>query len=174
MGHTISHEDAAQIIGDHFTDVKDKLLNILQLKKQEESETHSALLTASIEQKTNAIRLVPFQSAIDLNKNRRYLKYALPPFLLLILVLFAAPSIIKEGTTRIINNDQKFSKAAPFSYILDNDDLKVVQYQDYELKIKVEGSVLPNEVFVNVDDFQYKMQKTDNNSFVYVFKNVQK
>jgi len=103
--------------------------------------------------------LVPFQSAIDLNKNRRYLKYALPPFLLLILVLFAAPSIIKEGTTRIINNDQKFAKAAPFSYILDNDDLKVVQYQDYELKIKVEGSVLPNEVFVNVDDFQYKMQK---------------
>ena len=174
LGHTISHEDAAQIIGDHFTDVKDKLLNILQLKKQEESETHSALLTASIEQKTNAIRLVPFQSAIDLNKNRRYLKYALPPFLLLILVLFAAPSIIKEGTTRIINNDQKFAKAAPFSYILDNDDLKVVQYQDYELKIKVEGSVLPNEVFVNVDDFQYKMQKTDNNSFVYVFKNVQK
>ncbi|MBP8213803.1 MAG: DUF4175 domain-containing protein, partial [Saprospiraceae bacterium] len=141
LGHTISHEDAAQIIGDHFTDVKDKLLNILQLKKQEESETHSALLTASIEQKTNAIRLVPFQSAIDLNKNRRYLKYALPPFLLLILVLFAAPSIIKEGTTRIINNDQKFAKAAPFSYILDNDDLKVVQYQDYELKIKVEGSV---------------------------------
>ena len=33
-GRIIDHEQAAQIIGSHFTDVKDKLLNILQLKKQ--------------------------------------------------------------------------------------------------------------------------------------------
>ena len=31
LGQTISHEDAAMIIGDHFGDVKDKLINILQL-----------------------------------------------------------------------------------------------------------------------------------------------
>jgi hypothetical protein len=34
LGKVISHEQAAQIIGSHFTDVKDKLLNILQLKQQ--------------------------------------------------------------------------------------------------------------------------------------------
>ena len=34
LGNLISHEQAAQIIGGHFTDVKDKLLNILQLKHQ--------------------------------------------------------------------------------------------------------------------------------------------
>ncbi len=174
LGHTISHEDAALIIGNHFGDVKDKLLNVLQLKKQDDILHNSALLAASIEQKTNAIKLVPFQAAIDLNKNRKYLKYALPPFLLLVLVLFTAPSIIKDGTTRIINNDQKYAKAAPFSYILPSDELKVVQYQDFTLEVRVEGSVLPNEVFVTIDDFQYKMQKLDNTTFNYIFKNVQK
>lgn len=174
LGHTITHEDAAVIIGDHFGDVKDKLLNILQLKKQATSESHSELLTASIEQKTNAIRLVPFQSAIDLNKNRKYLKYALPPFLLLILILFAAPSIITDGSNRIINNDQKFAKAAPFSFEVETNDLSVIQFQDYDLKVKVNGHVLPNDVYVTIDDFQYKMQKLDNTTFSYTFKNVQK
>jgi len=174
LGQTISHEDAAMIIGDHFGDVKDKLINILQLKKQESIESHTALIEASIEQKTNAIKLVPFKSAIDLNKNRQYLRYALPPFLLLIFILFAAPSIIKESTNRIINNDKKFAKAAPFAYILDNDDLKVVQYQDFTMNISVEGAVLPNEVFVTIDNFQYKMVKVDNTTFSYTFRNVQK
>src|SRR6476620_1320781 len=33
LGKTISHEQASDIIGDHFHPVKDKLLNTLQLKK---------------------------------------------------------------------------------------------------------------------------------------------
>lgn len=173
LGSTISHEDAAVIIGNHFSDVKDKLLNILQLKKLSALED-SILLNASIDQKTNAIKLVPFQAAIDLNKNREYLKYALPPLLLLLVILFAAPRIITEGTNRIIHNDQKFVKAAPFSFMLNNQTLEVVQYKDYELTVNVEGSVLPNDVFVTLDQFQYPMTKIDNATFSYTFKNVQK
>ena len=174
LGNTITHEDAAIIIGDHFYDVKDKLLNILQLKKQESLESNVALIEASIEQKTNAIKLVPFKAAIDLNKNRQYLKYALPPMFLLLFLLFAAPSIIKEGSNRIINNNQQFAKAAPFSFILDQQDLKVIQYQDYNMKVNIEGNVLPNDVFVTIDDFQYKMQKESPSTFTYIFRNVQK
>ena len=33
FGKIISHEQSADIIGKHFTDVQDKLLNVLQLKK---------------------------------------------------------------------------------------------------------------------------------------------
>lgn len=174
LGHTISHEDAALIIGDHFGDVKDKLLNILQLKKQESSEQNTALISASIEQKTNAIKLVPFKSAIDLNKNRKYLRYALPPFLLLLFLLFAAPSILKESTQRIINNDKSFAKAAPFSYVVDEQELNVIQYEDYTLNVNIVGNVVPNEVYVNIEDFQYKMVKENSTNFSYVFRNVRK
>ncbi len=34
IGEVLSYEDAAQIIGKHFTEVQDKLLNVLQLNKQ--------------------------------------------------------------------------------------------------------------------------------------------
>src|SRR5687767_13714931 len=32
LGKTISHEQAAQVIGQHFNNIEDKLLNILQLR----------------------------------------------------------------------------------------------------------------------------------------------
>ncbi|MBK9254554.1 MAG: DUF4175 domain-containing protein [Saprospiraceae bacterium] len=174
LGQVISHEESANIIGSHFSDVKDKLLNILQLKKQESTHANLALLEASIDQKTNAISLVPFKSAIDLNANRKYLKYALPPFMLLLILLFAAPSIIKDSTKRILDNNTEYVKDAPFAFNIENQILEVVQFQDFTLNIQTNGSILPDEVFVTIDDFQYKMQKNSKTDFSYTFRNVQK
>jgi len=68
LGSVISHEQAAQVIGAHFTDVKDKLLNILQLKKQSDANTNRDLILASIDQKSDEIKPIPFKNAIDLSK----------------------------------------------------------------------------------------------------------
>ena len=174
LGKTISHEQAADIIGSHFGDVKDKLLNVLQLKKQADQLPNAALLTASIDQKTDSIKLVPFKSAIDLRNNKQYLKYAGPPILALLVILFAAPSIIKDGTHRLINNSEEFERAAPFSFVMQNDNPTVVQYDDYTLDIKVEGEVLPAEAYIEVDNFQYRLTKKDQDTYSYTFRNVQK
>jgi hypothetical protein len=72
LGKVISHEQASQIIGEHFPNVKDKLLNTLQLNELA-SQTNNELVTASVEQKTNELRPVSFTNAIDLNKNKKYL-----------------------------------------------------------------------------------------------------
>ena len=52
LGSTISHEQAARIIGDHFADVKDKLLNILQLKSQSTDREQVQLIEPSVLQKS--------------------------------------------------------------------------------------------------------------------------
>lgn len=174
LGEVISHESAATIIGSHFLDVKDKLLNILQLKRQESTAANLALLEASIDQKTNAISLVPFKAAIDLSANRKYLRYALPPFLMLLVLLFAAPSIIKDSTKRILDNNTEYTKDAPFAFEIENDVLEVVQFQDYTLTVNTSGTVVPNEAYVVIDGFQYKMQKSEDGLFSYTFRNVQK
>jgi len=174
LGGIISHAQAASIIGDHFTDVKDKLLNVLQLKEQSNS-SQQELILASINQKSAEISPVPFKSAIDLSNNRKYLRYALPPLLMLLVILFAAPSIIKEGTNRLYNNDTEFKRDDPFHFTLeDSEEMKVVQYEDYPVTVKVDGEVLPNEVFIDVDNYQYRLTKVDANTFTYRFSNVQK
>lgn len=174
LGKIISHEKAAEIIGDHFTDVKDKLLNVLQLKQQADEVGQKQLILASINQKSEEIKPVPFRKAIDLSQNRKYLRYALPPLLLLIVLLFAAPSLIKDSTSRLIQNNKRFDRPAPFSFDIDKENLSVVQFDDFPMTIKVEGDELPNEVFIDVDNYQYRLTKLAPNEFFYRFSNVQK
>ena len=171
LGSVISHEQAALIIGDHFGNVKDKLLNILQLKRQSNED---ALVLASINQKSDEISLVPFKKAIDLSQNRKYLRYALPPLLLLVFILFVNSKLITDSTNRLINNSEEFKKDAPFSFVLPSEqDLNVVQFGDFLLEVGVEGTVLPEEIFIDVDNYQYRLAKNNNNTFSYQFSNVQ-
>ncbi|MBP7821273.1 MAG: DUF4175 domain-containing protein [Saprospiraceae bacterium] len=175
LGKVISHEQAAQIIGSHFTTVKDKLLNILQLRKQAENQLDDAsLIVASINQKTEEIKPIPFKAAIDLAQNRKYLRYALPPVVLLLAILVAAPSIISESTKRLINNDKEYAKPAPFSFIVNKGNLKAVQYQDYKLNVSTQGKVIPNEIFIDINGYRYQLLKDSANNFSYTFANVQK
>ncbi|HNG90823.1 MAG TPA: DUF4175 domain-containing protein, partial [Saprospiraceae bacterium] len=174
LGQVISHEQAAQIIGEHFTDVKDKLLNILQLKQQSNNAIYADLIHASINQKSEEIKLVPFKSAIDLGKNRKYLRYALPPVMLLLFLLLGAPNILREGSKRLWNSSTKFEKPAPFRFVVNPDSLRTVQFADYVLRVKAEGQVLPNEMFISLGNVQYRLEKESGNEFSYKFVNVQK
>ncbi len=174
LGRVISREAAARIIGEHFSEVKDKLLNILQLKNQAKGSQSDDLILASINQKSEDIKLVPFKKAIDLSKNKKYLKYTIPPLLLLLIILFAAPSVLKESSMRLIKNDVDFRKPAAFSFDLENKELRTVQDNDFPITVFVEGDVLPNEVYIDVDDYQYRMKKIDPHKFTYRLVNVQK
>ncbi len=175
LGRRISHEQAAQIIGAHFADVRDKLLNILQLRRQAEGSSSPDLALASIHQKTESIKLVPFRNAIDLSQNRKYLRYTLPPLLVLLALLVAAPTIIRDSTSRIIHNNTDFERAAPFQFLVDDAaDLSVLQYEDFPLLVRTEGAASPNEVFIQIDDYQYRMKKESPTEFSYQFRNVHK
>ncbi len=175
LGKIISHEQAAQIIGNHFGNVKDKLLNVLQLKQQaDNSAAGKELILASITQKSEEIKLVPFKAAINLAQNRRYLPYALPPLMILLILLFAAPSIIRDGADRLLKNNIEFLRPAPFSFVVEDGKLSVPQFDDFPLMVKIDGEHLPNEVFIELDNFQYRLTKEAPNLFSYRFVNVQK
>ncbi len=174
LGSIISHEQAAQIIGNHFSNVKDKLLNVLQLRQQADSAESKELILASINQKSEEIKLVPFKAAINLGQNRRYLRYALPPLMLLLVLLFAAPSVIRDSANRLLNSNIEFLRPAPFSFVIPADSLSVAQFDDFPLLVRIEGNQLPGEVFIELDNFKYRLTKEAPNLFSYRFANVQK
>lgn len=175
LGKIISHEEAANIIGKHFSNVQDKLLNVLQLQNESTlSSSHSELIEASINQKTKELNPVPFNSAIDLTENKKYLKYALIPTLLIAVILFSAPSIIKDGTKRLVQHSDYFEKESPFQFVITNSDLRTLAQQDFELNVKITGDEVPDVVFVEIDGNEFKLNKENIVNFNYVFKNVQK
>ncbi len=174
IGKIISHHQAAQIIGKHFSNVEDRLLNTLQLKALSNSSTENAdLIRASIDQRIAELKPVPFSNAIDLKSNRRYLRYALPPLIVVVIFLLAAPSIITEPTERIIRHSEYFEKAAPFSFRLLNDDLNAVQQDNFTVEMQIDGERVPDAVTIYSNGTPFRMKKKNTISFVHTFRNVQ-
>src|SRR5690606_702643 len=60
IGSIISYDQAANIIGNHFSSVQDKLLNVLQLQHNKAWQGSEDLLLASINQKINELKPVAF------------------------------------------------------------------------------------------------------------------
>ncbi|MCH8902510.1 MAG: DUF4175 domain-containing protein [Bacteroidetes bacterium] len=180
LGRLLSNERAAFIVGKHFPEVQDKLLNTLQLKSlfdksEVASEINPAreLLVASIDYKIKKLKPIRFTKAIDLSKNKKYLKYAAIPLSFFLIILLSSPNLIKDGSFRLYNYNKEFVKPSPFEFSILNEDLSVIQFSDFELAIKVTGSELPNEVYIEIGNNKYKLKKEDTNNFLYKFKNVQ-
>ncbi|HEX2617182.1 MAG TPA: DUF4175 family protein, partial [Flavobacteriales bacterium] len=174
LGPMISHDQAARIIGAHFSEVKDKLLNTLQLREQAAGDpSGGALINASIAQRSKELSPVPFAAAIDLTKNRRYLRYALPPLAVLIVLLFAAPSLITEPTKRIIRHGNAFEPEAPFRFVVLDKDLSVPEQGDFELHVEMQGEVIPQQVDLEVDGKRIPLVKQEGARFTHRFRNVQ-
>jgi len=175
IGKLISHRQAADIIGRHFTDVQDRLLNTLQLKElSDNSSENTDLINASIDQRISQLKPVPFTQAIDFSSNKKYLKYAIPPVLVVLILLLASPSIITEPTNRIIQHSENFEREAPFIFVLENEGLTAIQQEDFTVKLKIEGESVPEMVFINRDGSPQRMRKINNVHYTHTFRNLQK
>ena len=172
LGKCISYETAADIIGQHFPEVSDKLLNLLQLQ-QMGSSTDSDLLQASIDQKTALLSPIPFVNAINIRKNLKYVKYVAIPLAFIVVVLFVAPSFITEPSKRLINHSTFYERPAPFRFVLENSSLTANQQEDFLVKVAVDGDEIPNEVHILIDGVDYRMRKDNSQHYSYLLKNLQ-
>ncbi len=174
IGKTIDYTYASTIIGKHFPEVKDKLINTLQLKNDADKITDASLIYAAINQKTEQLKPIPFNSAIDLNKNIRYVKYALVPILLYALIYIVSPGMITDSSERLLKYNTAFKVKSPFDLLIENKDLQAQQFSDFELKVTISGKEIPEEVNVIINGNTYKMEKKDKLHFTYVISNLQK
>ena len=173
IGKIISHEDAAKIIGKHFPEVADKLLNLLQLKQLSLSN-ESQILLASIDQRTKELYPISFHKAIDKKKTKKIGLIAIFILILFLLVGFLFPNFLKDSTYRYINHTQYFEKPSPFEFILQNSTLEALQQEDYLVELKVKGSMLPDMVNIKIDGQEFSMKKNNKIAFSYNISQLQK
>lgn len=171
LGSVMSHDEAARVVGRHFGILGDKVLNTLQLQRMAQSGQVSELLLAGIDQRTAELRPIPFPEAIDLSKNTRLLRYALPPTLLLLGILAIRPGILLDGSRRIMAHRTEFLPVAPFTFDILNDELTAAQGEDFLLSLAIVGNDVPAEVYVEVDGSRYLMTSSGN-AHSFTFRNV--
>ena len=163
----INYEDASRIIGQHFPEVNDKLLNVLQLNK---TTSKSELLLASIEQKSLELNPVPFKLAINFKKNVGYLKYAAIPVLILVLTFFTGNfNWFSDSYERVIHYKTAYEPPAPFEFFVVNDNMNAIENIDFKLIVKTAGEVTPESAQIIYNNETYYLQQKDIGEFEYVF-----
>ena len=168
----ISFAESSKIIGAHFPEVEDKLLNILQLK---DNTNKSDLILASIEQKSLELQPIPFVKAIDFKQNKKYLKYTIVPVLVYVISLFTISNgSLTESLERVVNYRTAYNPPAPFAFIIENKTLEVIQGKAITIVVKTVGNVTPSEAKILFNNQQYYLQNNEDASFSYTFSDVQK
>ena len=166
----ISYEEASEIIGNHFPNVNDKLVNILQLS---ENDTKSELLLASIDQRAKELKPIPFNIAINFKDNLKYIKYSLIPiFIIVIIWLTGNYDFFSSSYKRVVNYNVAYEPPAPFEFLVVNNSLKAVENQNFEIYINTVGDVLPDEVAIFIDNEKYFLQQSSVNSFKHTISRV--
>ena len=166
----INYNEASRIIGDHFPEVSDKLLNVLQLKN---NSRQTDLLLAGIDQKSKELRPVPFSMAIDFKKNLPYLKYAAIPVVILgLLFISGQEEIISSSYERVVHYKTAYEPPAPFSFELKNDNLKVRENESLKLLVMTRGELIPENVSIKYSGQTYFLNEVSPGVFRYTFENI--
>ncbi|WP_417195767.1 DUF4175 family protein [Bizionia sp.] len=163
----IDYVQASKIIGTHFPEVNDKLLNVLQLKEQ---GVESELLLASINQKSEELQPIPFKLAINFKQNLRYAKYAaIPVVIILLSVLSGQISWFSESYNRVVNHNTAYEPPAPFQFFVVNENLTTTENKDFTLHVKTVGNVIPENAKITYNNETYFLQQKGAGDFEFVF-----
>ncbi len=163
----IDYEEASKIIGKHFPEVNDKLLNVLQLQKTSEQ---SELLMASIEQKSAELHPVPFKMAVNFRKNLTYLKYAAIPIVIVLLTFLTGHfNLFSDSYQRVVNYKTAYEPPAPFQFFVVNEQLQAIENKDFKLNVKTAGKVIPENAQIHYAGETYFLRQTTPGAFEYVF-----
>ncbi len=162
----IDYNEASKIIGNHFSEVGDKLTNFLQLSQD---QNKSELLLASIDQKANTLQPIPFSNAINFGTNKKYIPLAIIPILFFAFFYLSGNSnFISQSLNRVVNYKQQFLPPAPFEFVVLNQSLQTEQNKDFLLKVKTVGKIVPENAMIVVGDESYFMEKGETGEFQFV------
>lgn len=163
----INYEEASKIIGNHFPEVNDKLLNVIQLNQ---NIRESELLAASIDQKASELNPVPFKKAVNFSANAKYLKYAaIPVILFLLFYVLGDKNMFSTSYERVVNYDVAYEPPAPFQFYVLNDQLQAIENKSFTIYARTEGDVIPDNASISFNNETYFLNQTAPGVFEYTF-----
>ena len=163
----LSYKEGSKIIGTHFSDVSDKLYNLLELAENTEK---TELLLASIEQRSQELMKVPFQKAVNMKEGYRYARYAVIPLLLILLIWLSGRGVdFYKSYERVVKYDMAFEPPAPFYFQLLTPELRQREDRPFVLKLTTYGEVQPDQVKL-VFDGNHLLMENRGSHFEYTFQ----
>ncbi len=153
----ITDKEASVLIGEHFSEIGDRLVNLLDLVEEKDS---TELLRASIDQRSHSLGDYPFTKAINYKRAISYVQYLGIPLVIIGALWFTGELTQFIGSYgRVIDYETAYEPPAPFHFRLVSNDFKVLENQTFTLQVYTEGEVVPEEIYIQIDGGQMLLNK---------------
>ncbi|WP_319482994.1 DUF4175 family protein [uncultured Draconibacterium sp.] len=168
----IDLKSSTKLIQKHFGEIKDKLLNIIELSDLHDNQYSNDLLIASIDQKIDELKVFDFNEAIEYKNIKNISIYLIVSVLIASIILLSNKNIFTESTNRLVHYNKEFVKPAPFSFQLTNESLKAKKGDPYTVKVIAEGDEIPQIVYINIEGNNYLMKTTETGNYEFEMASV--
>lgn len=163
----LNFRKASELIQLQIPEIKDKLLNIIELHDNSDTTFSVDITRAAIDQKIAEIRIFDFSHAVNFKNLRTLSLYLFSSIIVVVFIFLVNKSVLIESGNRIIHFKQEFVKPAPFTFTLLNQNLDVEKGQNFTLKVECNGKELPSLLYVNIGGNNYLMDAEPGNTFEY-------
>ncbi len=177
---------SANKVGKKFPEIKDDLLNALQLVSVNQAGTYysSALSDAAVKTVYERVKPIEFDAIVDYTKTKKISLYFLSVLTLCVLLFSVVPGLT-EASNRLIKFNQQFFPPARFYFEVTPGNTEITRGDNLQILIRVKGKV-PSKVYLwtreesetnfkeqqlvkdSLNNYKYSIQQLRSSMFYYV------
>ena len=168
----IDIKSSSALIQNHFSDIKDKLLNIIELADISGKEYSNEIVLASIDQKIKELKFFNFSEAVQFKNLRIVLLYLAISLTIVLSIFIINKNVFAESTHRIIHYNTEFIKPAPFSFQILNTELQAKKGDAFKIRVNCKGDEIPQIIYINIEGNNYLMKNTSEGNYEFEIASV--
>ncbi len=130
---------AAEKVGNAFPEIKDELLNALQLVSLTQNNYSSQLIEAAFQRVFGKTKNYNFSSVINFTSTKKFLRIALASILVTILLFVTVPGL-SYASFRIFNYGKSFTPPQKFIFEITPGNAEITKGDNVRIRIKVIGN----------------------------------
>jgi len=164
---TASEEKINNVLKERFPEIRDKLINAIELNKMDEENYSESIIAAAISQKSKELKIFDFKEAVKFRNLIKILVYFLLSFVFIGIIYTIDKSLLTEPGSRIIHYNQKFVRPSKYEFYILNDNLTVKKGKDFKIKVSCRGKEIPSIIYVNIEGNNFVMKNIGSGIFEY-------
>ncbi|MCX7607226.1 MAG: hypothetical protein N2170_08190, partial [Bacteroidia bacterium] len=167
----LSDEEAARWIGRRLPEVRDTLLNAIQLHSQHAAS--NAAIALAIEERTRKLSVLPWEITLPRADIRRYGLFLLLTVLLSAFLWIASPTLFRGGALRFLQPHQAFLRPVPYTLRVEGLKPFYRQGEPLELFFFLSGEKLPAELYASSDEGPLPLQRKSPSTYTLALPSLQ-
>jgi hypothetical protein len=142
-----NYMDLAQRVGSRFPNIKDNLLNSIQLIENKNKYGYSSsLVQAAFKAVYEKTRSIDFTSIISLSSTKKYFQSTAGVIIFSVIIFLLFPAM-RTSSYRILNFNKEFIEPPEFTFQVDPGDVKLTKGDDLTIKVHAIGDA-PESIFI--------------------------